>query len=83
MLYKNLEEQCLLLSSDKLVVSTSCSLLHTAFDLETETKMDKELKSWLAFAAQKVLEVAELAKALTSLKNEVIHSIIFLFYFTK
>ena len=39
-------------STDKLVVSTSCSLLHTAVDLVNEPKLDKEIKSWLAFAAQ-------------------------------
>ncbi|XP_052175520.1 5-methyltetrahydropteroyltriglutamate--homocysteine methyltransferase-like [Diospyros lotus] len=55
---------------DKLVVSTSCSLLHTAVDLVNETKLDDELKSWLAFAAQKVVEVNALAKALAGLKDE-------------
>ncbi|KAE8668846.1 5-methyltetrahydropteroyltriglutamate--homocysteine methyltransferase 1 [Hibiscus syriacus] len=45
---------------DKLVVSTSCSLLHTAVDLVNETKLDDEIKSWLAFAAQKVVEAAAL-----------------------
>ncbi|XP_024022360.1 5-methyltetrahydropteroyltriglutamate--homocysteine methyltransferase [Morus notabilis] len=42
-----------IVGKDKLVVSTSCSLLHTAVDLVNETKLDKEIKSWLAFAAQK------------------------------
>ncbi|KAL0437115.1 UNVERIFIED_CONTAM: 5-methyltetrahydropteroyltriglutamate--homocysteine methyltransferase [Sesamum radiatum] len=58
----------------KLVVSTSCSLLHTAVDLVNETKLDKELKSWLAFAAQKLLEVNALAKALAGLKDEAFFS---------
>jgi 5-methyltetrahydropteroyltriglutamate--homocysteine methyltransferase len=57
--------------SDKLVVSTSCSLMHTAVDLVNETKLDDEIKSWLAFAAQKVVEVNALAKALTGTKDEV------------
>lgn len=57
--------------SDKVVVSTSCSLLHTAVDLVNETKLDKEIKSWLAFAAQKVVEVNALAQALFGLKDEV------------
>lgn len=61
----------LLRSADKLVVSTSCSLLHTAVDLVNETKLDKEIKSWLAFAAQKVVEVNALAKALAGQKDEV------------
>ncbi|CAH1438052.1 unnamed protein product [Lactuca virosa] len=55
---------------DKLVVSTSCSLLHTAVDLINETKLDDEIKSWLAFAAQKVVEVNALAKALAGHKDE-------------
>lgn len=59
------------LSSDKLVVSTSCSLLHTAVDLVNETKLDEEIKSWLAFAAQKLVEVNALAKALAGQKDEV------------
>lgn len=63
--------------ADKLVVSTSSSLLHTAVDLVNETKLDKEIKSWLAFAAQKVVEVNALAKALTGHKDEV--SFLFLY----
>lgn len=59
---------------DKLVVSTSCSLLHTAVDLANETKLDDELKSWLAFAAQKVVEVNALAKALAGQKDEAFFS---------
>ena len=52
-------------------MSTSCSLLHTAVDLANETKLDKEIKSWLAFAAQKVKEVNALAKALSGERDEV------------
>ncbi len=46
-----------------LMVGPSCSLLHVPVDLDTETKMDGELKSWLAFAAQKLDEIAALAKS--------------------
>lgn len=60
-----------ILTADKLIVSTSCSLLHTAVDLVNEPKLDKEIKSWLAFAAQKVVEVDALAKALAGKKDEV------------
>ncbi|XP_057805188.1 5-methyltetrahydropteroyltriglutamate--homocysteine methyltransferase-like isoform X1 [Salvia miltiorrhiza] len=59
-----------IVGKDKLVVSTSCSLLHTAVDLVNEPKLDQEIKSWLAFAAQKVVEVNALAKALTGQKDE-------------
>ena len=46
-----------------LMVAPSCSLLHVPVDLEGETKLDAELKSWLAFAVQKLDEVVALAKA--------------------
>jgi 5-methyltetrahydropteroyltriglutamate--homocysteine methyltransferase len=59
-----------IVGKDKLVVSTSCSLMHTAVDLVNETKLDDEIKSWLAFAAQKVVEVNALAKALAGQKDE-------------
>lgn len=61
------------------MVSTSCSLMHTAVDLVNETKLDDEIKSWLAFAAQKVVEVNALAKALAGQKDEVWHrSVLFI-----
>ena len=55
----------------KIVVSTSCSLLHTAVDLVNETKLDNEIKSWLAFATQKVVEVVALEKALIGQTDQV------------
>ncbi|XP_019187682.1 PREDICTED: 5-methyltetrahydropteroyltriglutamate--homocysteine methyltransferase-like [Ipomoea nil] len=63
-----------IVGKDKLVVSTSCSLLHTAVDLVNEPKLDDEIKSWLAFAAQKVVEVNALAKALAGQKDEAFFS---------
>ncbi|CAM8924725.1 unnamed protein product [Rhodiola kirilowii] len=59
-----------IVGKNKLVVSTSCSLQHTAVDLVNETKLDSELKSWLAFAAQKIIEVNALAKAVAGQKDE-------------
>ena len=43
----------------------SCSLIHVPVDLETETGLDPELKSWLAFATQKLAELNTLARLLT------------------
>ncbi|KAI9082253.1 hypothetical protein K1719_035676 [Acacia pycnantha] len=63
-----------IVGKDRVVVSTSCSLLHTAVDLVNETKLDQEIKSWLAFAAQKVVEVNALAKALSGQKDEAFFS---------
>jgi 5-methyltetrahydropteroyltriglutamate--homocysteine methyltransferase len=48
--------------SDKIFVAPSCSLLHVPVDLDNENALDAELKSWLAFAKQKLTEVALLAK---------------------
>jgi len=48
----------------ELVVSSSCSLLHTPIDLDAETGLDDELRSWMAFARQKVGEVTTLARGL-------------------
>ncbi|MFP4314380.1 MAG: 5-methyltetrahydropteroyltriglutamate--homocysteine S-methyltransferase [Alphaproteobacteria bacterium] len=50
------------LGKDKVFVAPSCSLLHTPVDLESETALDDELKSWMAFARQKVVEVVTLTK---------------------
>ena len=48
---------------DRLWISASCSLLHVPVDLANENKLDDELKSWLAFAAQKLDEIAALKHA--------------------
>lgn len=47
-----------------IVIAPSCSLLHVPVDLELETDLDPEIKSWLAFATQKIAEVALLARGL-------------------
>ncbi|MCB1654574.1 MAG: 5-methyltetrahydropteroyltriglutamate--homocysteine S-methyltransferase [Pseudomonadales bacterium] len=49
---------------DNLWVAGSCSLLHSPVDLDRETRLDAELKSWLAFARQKCDEIAVLRDAL-------------------
>jgi 5-methyltetrahydropteroyltriglutamate--homocysteine methyltransferase len=49
---------------DRLWIAPSCSLLHVPVDLVHEAKLDDEIKSWLAFAAQKLDEVAVLKSAL-------------------
>ncbi|MDN3682446.1 5-methyltetrahydropteroyltriglutamate--homocysteine S-methyltransferase [Vibrio tapetis subsp. quintayensis] len=49
---------------ERLWVASSCSLLHSPIDLELETKLSGEVKSWFAFAKQKLAEVNLLASAL-------------------
>ena len=53
-----------LVGPDRVIVSSSCSLMHAPLELERENRLDAELRSWLAFANQKVDEVATLARAL-------------------
>ena len=47
-----------------IVLAPSCSLLHTPIDLALENAIDADVRSWLAFAVQKIEELAVLAKAL-------------------
>ena len=73
-----------LLGEDRVIISTSCSLLHSPFDLENEKNeksLPGEVKRWMAFARQKVAEVATLAdlagdapseKAKVALQNNIV-----------
>ncbi len=58
-------------SAVAVAVSTSCSTLHVPYSLESETELDEALRSWLAFGAEKVEEVATLAAALRSGRDSV------------
>ncbi|WP_040663006.1 5-methyltetrahydropteroyltriglutamate--homocysteine S-methyltransferase [Nitrococcus mobilis] len=49
---------------ERLWLAPSCSLLHVPVDLAGETRLDDELKNWLAFGVQKLEEVALLGRAL-------------------
>jgi len=49
---------------DRLWIAPSCSLLHVPVDLASEQKLYAEIKSWLAFALQKLDELKVLATAL-------------------
>jgi 5-methyltetrahydropteroyltriglutamate--homocysteine methyltransferase len=49
---------------ERLWIAPSCSLLHVPVDLSSEQKLDAEIKSWLAFALQKLDELKVLATAL-------------------
>jgi 5-methyltetrahydropteroyltriglutamate--homocysteine methyltransferase len=49
---------------ERLWIAPSCSLLHVPVDLESEQKLDPEIRSWLAFALQKLEELQILAGAL-------------------
>ena len=54
-----------------LVLAPSCSLLHVPVDLQLESKLDDELKQWLAFAVQKIEELDLLRRALANGRKSV------------
>lgn len=47
-----------------IAVASSCSLLHVPVDLMREQRLDGEIRSWLAFATQKMTEVGLLKRGL-------------------
>lgn len=47
---------------DNIIVSSSCSLLHTPFSLKYEEKMDSEIKNWLSYAVEKLDEISLVSK---------------------
>lgn len=61
---KRLERAVSRIGGDAVWVAPSCSLLHVPLDLDLETKLDPEILPWLAFAKQKLGEVATLTRAL-------------------
>lgn len=50
-------------SADRLFINPSCSLLHVPIDVGLEHDLDPRLVEWLAFAEQKLAEVATLTRA--------------------
>jgi len=57
--------------SDRIEIAPSCSLLHVPMDLDLEDALDADVKSWLAFAAQKMDELVVLSRALSEGRNAV------------
>ncbi|HEY4136084.1 MAG TPA: 5-methyltetrahydropteroyltriglutamate--homocysteine S-methyltransferase [Alphaproteobacteria bacterium] len=56
---------------DRLWIAPSCSLLHVPVDLNSEQKLDPEIKSWMAYALQKLDELKVLAGALNGGRDSV------------
>lgn len=53
------------IGSERIFIAPSCSLLHVPFDLDSETNeevLSPEIKQWMAFAKQKIGEIAVLKK---------------------
>ncbi len=48
----------------RIEIAPSCSLLHSPFALDAETKLDAEIRSWMAFAKQKLEEISILSRGI-------------------
>ncbi|PYO75712.1 MAG: 5-methyltetrahydropteroyltriglutamate--homocysteine S-methyltransferase, partial [Gemmatimonadetes bacterium] len=68
---RDLEEAMERAGAAQLWVAPSCSLLHVPIDLDRESRLDSELKGWLAFAKQKLVEVVTLTRALREGRDSV------------
>ena len=58
-----IEKAFLKLGSDRVAISPSCSLIHSPCDLnleKDEERLPSEVKSWMAFAKQKLQEISDL-----------------------
>jgi len=49
-------------AKEKIVITSSCSLLHSPFTLQYEEKLDSEIKNWMSFAVEKLEEIHILSK---------------------
>ncbi len=56
---------------ERIEIAPSCSLLHVPIDLELEDRLDVDVKSWLAFATQKMDELIVLSRALSEGRDAV------------
>lgn len=59
-----LDEAVNVLGAERVIVSTSCSLLHSPHSLLPEKKLDAPIKNWLRFATEKLTELTEIAAGL-------------------
>ena len=50
------------ISPEKIMISTSCSLLHTPQDLDQEDHISADVRDLLAFGKQKLMEIVELTR---------------------
>ncbi|MCF6173106.1 MAG: 5-methyltetrahydropteroyltriglutamate--homocysteine S-methyltransferase, partial [Campylobacteraceae bacterium] len=51
-----------IIPKDKIIISSSCSLLHSPFTLKYEVNMNEEIKNWLSYAVEKLDEITLISK---------------------
>ncbi len=64
------------LGSSRVIIASSCSLLHSPVDLNSEIRLDGEIKSWLAFATQKLDEINAINQLVSGNQNAILLNIL-------
>ncbi|CAN5581485.1 5-methyltetrahydropteroyltriglutamate--homocysteine S-methyltransferase [soil metagenome] len=54
------------LGSERVTIAPSCSLLHLPYEAARESAIDEQVRSWLAFAVERVAELRTLGEAVTA-----------------
>lgn len=70
-----IEKAFLKLGSDRVAISPSCSLIHSPCDLnleKDEERLPSEVKSWMAFAKQKLQEISDLYEISVNGNSEIL-----------
>jgi len=57
---------------ERLVIGTSCSLLHVPYSLENENRLKKEYRDYFAFAVEKLDELKEIALLTEKENNDIL-----------
>jgi 5-methyltetrahydropteroyltriglutamate--homocysteine methyltransferase len=68
-------EQAKRVLGDNLWIAPSCSLLHSPIDVAQETELDVEIKTWLAFAVQKLNELKLLQRGLEQGRDRIVNEL--------
>jgi 5-methyltetrahydropteroyltriglutamate--homocysteine methyltransferase len=72
--FAKIQQAVFALGSERVQIAPSCSLMFSPHDLDLEQGFDDELHSWLAFARQKLQELAVLEQAINHGINSVTES---------
>ena len=71
-----LEQIATHIPKNRIVISSSCSLLHAPFSKASEHRMDKEILSWLSFGLDKIRELLILDSAFRGDTSEEIQNLL-------
>lgn len=62
------------LGADRVTIASSCSLLHVPYSAARETRLDAEIRPWLAFGDEKLAELRLLADAVDGDRDVLLES---------